>query len=80
MLWGDETAVGLSLGPHSCLFLPSGVFVSLPSPLHFEPTPPTHPFPQTDKDLFSEFYRKKLARRLLHSTSGESNTLPYQII
>ncbi len=23
-----------------------------------------------DKDLFSEFYRKKLARRLLHATSG----------
>jgi hypothetical protein len=27
--------------------------------------------PPADKDLFSEFYRKKLARRLLHSTSGE---------
>ncbi len=26
-----------------------------------------------DKDLFSEFYRKKLARRLLHSTSGASS-------
>lgn len=26
--------------------------------------------PPADKDLFSEFYRKKLARRLLHATSG----------
>lgn len=31
---------------------------------------PPQSAPAADKDLFSEFYRKKLARRLLHATSG----------
>ena len=46
----------------------------LTSPQHPRPSSSLPPRPATtDKDLFSEFYRKKLARRLLHATSASED-------
>ena len=63
---GKGSGAGRDGGRSCCL--PLSLTLSTP---RRSPSPtPAPPPPTTDKDLFSEFYRKKLGRRLLHNTSG----------